>query len=74
MWIKNGIGYLDFWKKFRFLKFKSNFTFKMMGSKVTITSQETDHGVMIHITKNLLMLCSVSIRKAKSTLSIIRKG
>lgn len=59
---------------FRLLKFKSNFTFKMMGSKVTIAAQEADHGTVMHITKNLLMQCSVSIRKPKSTLNIIRKG
>lgn len=40
----------------------------MTGSELTITVQEVDHGAMIHISKNLLTQCSVSIRKAKSTL------
>lgn len=66
-WIKD-----DTWF-FRFLKFKPKLTQEMMGSKLTITAQEVDHGVMIRISKNLLTQCSVSIRKA-TILDIIRKG
>lgn len=70
MWIKDDTLYFE--RFFRFLKFKPNLTHEMMGSKLIITAQEVDHGVMIHIFKNLLTQYSVSIRQA-IILDIIRK-
>lgn len=71
IWIKDDPCYFE--RCFRFLKFKPNFTHEIMGSKLIITAQEVDHGVMVHISKNMLTQYSVSVRQA-TILDIIRKG
>ena len=51
-----------------------NFTYRLMGSELSVTAQERDLGVLVDNSMKVSTQCAAAIRKANSMLGVIKKG
>ncbi|CAM4594941.1 unnamed protein product [Lepidochelys kempii] len=55
-------------------KHNPNYTYKMMGSKLAVTTQERDLGVIVDSSLKTSTQCAAAVKKANRLLDIIKKG
>ncbi|CAM4639967.1 unnamed protein product [Lepidochelys kempii] len=55
-------------------KHNPNYTYTMMGSKLAVTTQERDLGVIVNCSLKPSTQCAAAVKKANGMLGIIKKG
>ncbi|CAM5152026.1 unnamed protein product [Natator depressus] len=65
---------VDKWKVMHIGKHNPNYTYKMMGSKLVVTTQKRDLGVIVDSSLKTSTQCAVAVKKANRMLGIIKKG
>ncbi|CAM5136177.1 unnamed protein product [Eretmochelys imbricata] len=55
-------------------KHNLNYTYKMMGSKLAVTTQERDLGIIVDSSLKTSTQCAAAVKKANRILGIIKKG
>ncbi|CAM4642329.1 unnamed protein product [Lepidochelys kempii] len=55
-------------------KYNPNYTYKMMGSKLAVATQERDFGVIVDSSLKTSTQCAVAVKKMNRMVGIIKKG